>query len=271
MFNEWDNPEAIQEIINKSKSKREVLERMGYNKENGHRLQMLRSSIRKFDLDISFFESVAYYRQTPGAFNDWDNPDAIQEILNRSKSKRDALVNMGYSKSNGHKLRFLMIAIEKYKLDTFNFHSRTDRWDNLEEIVKDCYCYADVADAVGIKPIGGNIRTVKKYIIKRGLDISHFKRNVGSGNPTYRKKESEILCENSLVCSSTLRGFIKRNNSLKYECVKCGIVDEWMGESIVLELDHINGVNNDNRIENLRFLCPNCHSQTPTHRNKKRK
>jgi len=50
-----------------------------------------------------------------------------------------------------------------------------------------------------------------------------------------------------------------------YACDKCQI-SSWLGEKIVLELDHINGVNNDNRIENLRFLCPNCHSLTPTFR-----
>jgi 5-methylcytosine-specific restriction endonuclease McrA len=58
------------------------------------------------------------------------------------------------------------------------------------------------------------------------------------------------------------------NEGLKTkQCEECGIV-EWNGSEISFELDHINGVNNDNRIENLRILCPNCHSQTKTFRGK---
>ena len=54
---------------------------------------------------------------------------------------------------------------------------------------------------------------------------------------------------------------------MEYKCQKCGI-SEWLGNPLTLQLDHINGVNNDHRLTNLRFLCPNCHSQTDTYAGK---
>ena len=57
---------------------------------------------------------------------------------------------------------------------------------------------------------------------------------------------------------------IIRDNLIPYKCAHCNISDSWNNKPITLQLDHINGINNDNRLENLRFLCPNCHSQTET-------
>lgn len=71
------------------------------------------------------------------------------------------------------------------------------------------------------------------------------------------------------VGSTCNRARVKRNiiaqNLIPYQCAMCGNTGEWMGETLTLQLDHINGVCNDNRIENLRFLCPNCHSITDTY------
>jgi Zn finger protein HypA/HybF involved in hydrogenase expression len=74
-----------------------------------------------------------------------------------------------------------------------------------------------------------------------------------------------IFTENSLYANEMVKGRIVKDNLLEYKCVKCGI-DSWCRESIVLDLDHINGDNRDNRLSNLRFLCPNCHSQTDTYK-----
>jgi len=79
----------------------------------------------------------------------------------------------------------------------------------------------------------------------------------------------ELLCVNSKHPRCVLRKYIIQNNLIPYKCDVCGVT-MWQGKNLSLELDHINGINNDNRIENLRFLCPNCHSQTVTYGSKNR-
>lgn len=76
---------------------------------------------------------------------------------------------------------------------------------------------------------------------------------------------SDILCNNSTYSNTMVRNRIQNESLLEYKCLHCGIT-EWNGVEITLELDHINGNNRDNRLENLRFLCPNCHSLTETFR-----
>lgn len=92
------------------------------------------------------------------------------------------------------------------------------------------------------------------------------------GNPT--KIVDAFVKDSKYTNRTKLKQEIIKKDLIEYKCSieACGI-SEWLGERISLHLDHINGINNDNRLENLRFLCPNCHSQTETFsgRNKKSK
>ena len=82
----------------------------------------------------------------------------------------------------------------------------------------------------------------------------------------------DILVENSTYSNPTrLKKRLLREGLLVNSCGKCGGLPEWNGDKLVLQLDHINGINTDNRIGNLRLLCPNCHSQTDTFSGRKKK
>lgn len=77
-------------------------------------------------------------------------------------------------------------------------------------------------------------------------------------------KFEESFIENSPTTRAIIRRYIIRHNLIPYVCEKCGNDGNWQGQILTLQLDHKNGVNNDHRLENLRWLCPNCHSQTET-------
>lgn len=140
--------------------------------------------------------------------------------------------------------------------------------ENLEPIVKECKNISEVLKKIGLRAAGGSHATIKSYIKKYNLDTSHFKNDQGSINLEKGRKKIDlvdILVENSTYSRSALKNRLYNLNLKKRECEKCGQGEEWNGEHMSLILDHINGVNNDNRIVNIRILCPNCNATLPTH------
>ena len=106
---------------------------------------------------------------------------------------------------------------------------------------------------------------VKKRMTDLNLSGYDFKGKNALKQPINKAiNPDKLLCEHSKHARKVLRSYIIKNNLIPYKCSICGIT-EWNGKTLSLELDHINGINDDNRLENLRFLCPNCHSQTDTY------
>lgn len=107
---------------------------------------------------------------------------------------------------------------------------------------------------------------VKQRMTDLNLDFSIFKgKNSIYKNTAVKTITPEMLFKNNCKHNrNVLRRYIIKNRLIPYKCSICGLTT-WNNKTISLELDHINGMNNDNRLENLRFLCPNCHSQTTTY------
>lgn len=145
--------------------------------------------------------------------------------------------------------------------------------DKLEQIVNESYSFAEALRKIGLRDVGSNFKTIKKYVEEYNIDTSHFRGqtwNKSMGNTDYAayNKLEDILKENTNFKSDTLKYRLVKEGLKQWKCEKCGNEGVWEGEELVLELHHINGNHYDNRLENLQILCPNCHSQTDNFRKK---
>ena len=151
--------------------------------------------------------------------------------------------------------------------------------ENLQRLCSESYSYAEVIKKLGNIPKGGNYSILKRYIKKYDIDISHFTHQQWHSspnqlnNPNFHKGDEKwtdetLFVDNSYASHNALRKYVRRHEIFPYKCVNCGCDGNWMGGTISLELDHIDGNNMNNQLSNLRYLCPNCHALTDTYRGK---
>jgi hypothetical protein len=147
---------------------------------------------------------------------------------------------------------------------------RTWTDEQLTDAVGAAQSVADVLRALGLRPVGGNYKSIKPHLERLGLTTDHFRGQAWSAgkklgpNGTATPLDEILVAKSSYTSTYNLKHRLLSAGMLAYECVVCGL-SEWLGDPLSLHLDHINGDNRDNRIENLRLLCPNCHSQTDTY------
>lgn len=147
--------------------------------------------------------------------------------------------------------------------------------EQLEIAIKNSKSYRAVIKDLGLVPAGGNYVQVQKRVGELGFDTNHFTGKGWSRGMTYHNKRSPAIDDLLVIGSSTQSYKLKRRlyeSGLKLPiCELCGWAQVSEDGRIPLELDHINGAHNDNRLENLRILCPNCHSLQLTHRGRNKK
>lgn len=152
-----------------------------------------------------------------------------------------------------------------------NTRHRT-RWsdDDLRAAVAGSHGLASTIRALGLIPAGGNYNHVHRRIAELGIDTSHFRGqgwNKGEFTPRPARPLDQLLVANRWTTTYHLKRRLIRSGLKKEACELCGWGERRSFDGVVpVELDHINGDKTDNRIENLRILCPNCHALQRTHR-----
>jgi hypothetical protein len=145
-----------------------------------------------------------------------------------------------------------------WTIETAEFRALLSRSETLTQVL----------GHFGLQMRGHNYRTLMQRIQDEGIDISHIRANRykvrGTSQPL-----SELLVPNSTLATHHLKRRLLSEGILKPLCAECGLGTIWNDKPLTLHLDHINGSSRDNRLENLRLLCPNCHSQTATYAGKK--
>ena len=131
------------------------------------------------------------------------------------------------------------------------------------DIIKACKestSYAQVLNKLDLRSAGGNYKNLQINIKRLSIDISHFKHQAANQDKEFKSFET-------LIKPASIKSRL-----IKYRSATCEIckLNTWMGKDIALELHHIDGNNRNNDQNNLLLICPNCHAQTDTYRNKTR-
>ena len=129
--------------------------------------------------------------------------------------------------------------------------------DELIEVIKDSKSMAQAADKANLA-----FSTFKRYAEKYDLYVTN---QSGRGLRKVKFELEDVFSGKEHLVTNALRKRLIREGFKKEECEECGIKD-WNGKKISFELDHVSGIRLDNSLKNLKILCPNCHSQTPTFR-----
>jgi hypothetical protein len=127
--------------------------------------------------------------------------------------------------------------------------------------------YAEALRRLGMCATGGAGNTLKKWTVVWGISTDHFDPYAASRNRLVRTLTplSEILVEGSTYHRGKLKERLFNSGLKARHCERCGQGEEWHGRAMSLILDHVNGISNDNRLENLRIVCPNCAATLNTH------
>ncbi|MGO4749690.1 HNH endonuclease signature motif containing protein [Streptomyces sp. 2MCAF27] len=262
--------EVLARSAAESRSLVDMMRRLGAPLGSGTR-RYLRNRLDHYGIDTTHFREEPLPERPRMVYS----KERLEEAAAHSTSIREMLAHMGippYDSAYTHVRKKL----DQFGIDTAHFTGRRGNGtkqllprDALQRAVAESGSLAGVLRALGL-PVGGAGRALAgRSIATYGISTAHF---VGQGHqrgrPSLnRKPAAAILQKLDPGAARTKTSLLRRaldESAVPRLCDECGTGDTWQGRRLVLEIDHINGDRWDNRLANLRYLCPSCHSQTGT-------
>ncbi|MFI9261822.1 HNH endonuclease signature motif containing protein [Streptomyces sioyaensis] len=255
---------AIAQAVATSSTLLEVARKLGATPAPGT-LSHLRRRITAAGIETSHFPGLTRSRPELPC-----SPEELRSAAASASSLRAVARTLGVS-DDGRTRAALRRVLAELGVDVNHFtHARTPLpEDRLRAAVAGGTSYADVMRALDLPVNDTNHRRIQRKVVQLGLDVSHFtrksRRDVRPARP--KPLASQVLCVRPEGSPRVNRERLHRalgEIGVPYACDFCGNPGTWRDQPITLQIDHINGDWLDNRAENLRYLCPNCHALTDT-------
>ncbi|MEU9570448.1 HNH endonuclease signature motif containing protein [Streptomyces massasporeus] len=250
----------------------DLMRRVGAPMGSGPR-RYLGKRLQHYGIDTSHFREEPLPERERRSYPE----ELLREAAARSTSIREVVEYMGLSPRDAP-YGYIRKKLDDFRIDTSHFTGRRgDRAgaffsrEELTRAVAASQSLAGVMRILGLSPVGGSARSrVRHSIESYGLSTTHFTGQAHlRGTPSPRRKSApQVLVRLTPGSPRTRTALLRRaldDLGVPHVCNECGIGENWQGRRLVLELDHINGDRLNNQVENLRYLCPSCHSQTKTH------